>query len=391
MAQTYTATEMLARLVAFNTVSDRSNIPLMDFVKDYLEGHGVEATLVPDPVQDKVSLYAQIGPPVEGGVILSGHTDVVPVEGQNWTTDPFELTEKDGRLYGRGTCDMKGFSAIGLSLVPEMLAADLKRPIQFALTYDEEIGCIAAPPLIRAMATPLPRASIAIIGEPTMMRVVTGHKGIAELSTHVTGFEVHSSLMHTGVSAVMVAARLIDWISAQTEANQKAAPPGDGDIEGANYEPPWTTLHVGRIEGGTAHNITAKDCRFSTDIRNIPEEDIGDWIGRYRAHAARVEAGIRQIRPEARIEITEKARVVGCRPEENGPAEALARRLTGDNAQHVVSYATEAGQFQDGGYSAVVCGPGSIEQAHQPDEFISVAQMQAGEAFLKKLVDDLSR
>ncbi|MEO0915248.1 MAG: acetylornithine deacetylase, partial [Pseudomonadota bacterium] len=272
MGDIYSPEEMLAKLVGFNTISDRSNLDLINWVAEYLHGHGISSALVPDETGEKASLYAQIGPAVEAGVILSGHTDVVPVEGQPWETDPFTLTERDGRLYGRGAADMKGFIACALAAVPAMARAQLSRPIQLALSYDEEIGCLAAPELIEGMAG-LPKAGAVIVGEPSEMRVVTGHKAICELKTHVRGFEVHSSLMHTGVSAVMTAAEMINWISAQTEANARAAA---GTALG--YEPPWTTLHVGAIEGGTAHNITARDCTFSCDIRSLPTEPLEDWI-----------------------------------------------------------------------------------------------------------------
>ena len=390
MTDVLTAEEMLAKLVSFNTISDRSNLPLIEFAHDYLAGHGVEAMLVPDPTGQKSSLFAQIGPAEAGGVMLSGHTDVVPVEGQDWLTDPFSLAKADGKLFGRGTCDMKGFLAIALSLVPEFKAAHLKRPVQFALTYDEEVGCFAAPPLIVEARKHYPIASAVIVGEPTMMRVVNGHKSICELHTFVRGFEVHSSLMHTGVSAVMTAARLINWIEARGHANRAAAPEISGDTEGAEYTPPWTTLHVGEITGGTAHNITAKDCKFSLDIRCIPSETNADWIAKYRAHCAEIEAEMQKINPDTGIRVHVEGDVPGCRPEVNGFAESLARQLTGDNAQHVVSYATEAGQFQDGGYSTIVCGPGSIEQAHQPNEYLSIDQLQAGVEFQRRLMTHLS-
>jgi len=376
------AKELLARLVAFQTESTKSNLALIDFVETWLAGHGVVATRVPDATGQKAGLYAQIGPDAPGGVILSGHTDVVPVTGQEWTSDPWTLTERDNRLYGRGTCDMKGFLALCLAAVPGMLRADLKRPVQLAFSYDEEIGCLGAPPLIAAMRAHLPPAAAAVIGEPTSMKVVTGHKAIGEIETHIRGIEVHSSLMHTGVSAVMTAARLVAWLDETGRHN--AAHPATSP-----YIPPWTTLHVGKIEGGTAHNITARDCRFSLDIRSLPEEPLTDWIARYRARAAELEAEIRAIDPRAAITVTINAEVPGCRPESAGAAEALARRLTGDNASNVVSYATEAGQFQDGGYSAVVCGPGSIDQAHGPDEYIDIAQLRAGAGFMARLTEDL--
>ena len=384
MSTTYSAPEMLARLVSFNTESQRSNLDLIGFVEDYLQGLGLSPGRVPDETGEKASLYVQIGPDAPGGVILSGHTDVVPVEGQPWTSDPYTLTERDGRLFGRGACDMKGFLAVALAAVPQMQAANLRAPIQLALSYDEEIGCFGAPPLIERMRDVLSPARAAIIGEPTMMKVVTGHKAIAELHIHVRGVEVHSSLMHTGVSAVMTAARLIEWVRQRAEENRAAHDPANP------YDPPWTTLHVGRVNGGTAHNITARDCRFTLDIRTLPEEDLDGWIDRFRAFAGEVEADIRAVRPEAGIDIVVSSAVVGCRQETDGVAEALARRLTGDNGSHVVSYGTEAGQFQDGGFSSVVCGPGSIEQAHQADEYISLDQLQAGSDFIARLIAEQS-
>jgi len=386
MPEQFTAIEMLAKLVSFNTESSRSNLPLIDWIEAYLASNGITATRVPDETGEKAALFAQIGPDVEGGVILSGHTDVVPVAGQDWSTDPWTLTERDGRLYGRGSADMKGFVALALAAVPAMRAAPLKRPIQIALSYDEEVGCIGAPPMIAAMRAALPLASAAIIGEPTELKVVTGHKAIVDLHTHVRGFEVHSSLMHTGVSAIMAAAELITWHSAQVEANR--AKPAEG--ADAEYVPPWTTLHCGEVEGGTAHNITARDCSFVTDIRALPSEKLEDWIAAFKAEAARLEVTLKAIRPAAAITVDVRNQVPGCAAEENGAAEALVRSLTGDNSTNVVSYATEAGQFQEAGYSAVVCGPGNIEQAHQADEFIAIDQMAQGEAMIAKLIERLS-
>ncbi|GMG82742.1 acetylornithine deacetylase [Paralimibaculum aggregatum] len=391
MPDTYTPQEMLARLVAFPTVSRDSNLALIDFVRDYLAGHGVESRLVHNEEGTKANLYAQIGPAEPGGIILSGHTDVVPVDGQPWSTDPFRLVERDDRLYGRGSCDMKGFDALVLAAVPEMLAAPLKRPVQIALSYDEEVGCLGAPSMIAEMRETLPPASAVVVGEPTEMRVVSRHKGVTGLQTHVLGYEVHSSLCHQGVSAVMTAARLISW-AAERMAENKAAAETGSDPVGQLFEPPYTTLHVGRIEGGTAHNITAKDCRFSMDIRSMPGESQEAWIARYRAHCEEIAAEIRAVRPEAGIEVSIRSQAPGCRkePEETAAAEHLARALTGDNGEHVVAYGTEAGQFQDAGYSAIICGPGSIEQAHQADEFISKAQFAEGARFVSRVIDRLA-
>lgn len=384
MGDIYSSREMLAKLVGFPTVSRDGNLDLIHFVRDYLAGHGVESRIVPSPCGAKANLYAQVGPAEPGGVVLSGHTDVVPVDGQEWSSDPFTLTERDGKLYGRGSADMKGFDALGLALVPEMLRAGLKRPVQIALSYDEEVGCRGAPAMIAQMRETLPPAAAVFVGEPTSMQVVTGHKASCSANTHVRGFAVHSSLVHTGVSAVMVAARLIQWHADRMAENRAAADPA------SLFEPGWTTLHVGQIEGGTARNITARDCRFVTDFRVMPSEDPQAWFDRYRAFCAEVTAEMRVVRPGTGVEVTDDWIVPGCRREENGPAEALARQLTGDNAEHVVSYGTEAGQFQAEGYSACIVGPGSIAQAHQPDEFIEIDQLAQGEAFIRRVVDRLA-
>ena len=386
MPETYTAQEMLAKLVAFDSVSAKSNLPVIEFIRDYLAGWGIESTLVPDETGRKANLYAQIGPDVAGGVVLSGHTDVVPVTGQAWDNDPFVLTEKDGKLYGRGSCDMKGFLAIGLSLVPEMVAADLKYPIQFAFSYDEELGCIGAPFMIAEMVEKLPRARAVIVGEPSMMQVVTGHKGASGFTVHVHGFEIHSSLMHEGVSATMTAARLVEWLRQRFE-EEKARTPDPLD---AIFEPPFTTFHVGILKGGTASNITAKDAFFTVDIRCPPSQDPQYWQDRFTEYAAEVEAEIQAIRPEASIRVVPRSINPPLKPESDGAAEVFARQITGDNATHVVSYGTEAGQFQREGYSVVVCGPGDIAQAHQPNEFIEVSQLGAGVTFIRNVIERLS-
>lgn len=385
MPTRYTAKEMLEKLVAFPSVSSESNLPIIDFIESYLGEHGVQSWRVYDETGLKSNLYAQIGPNVEGGVVLSGHTDIVPVVGQAWDTDPFVLTEVDGKLFGRGSCDMKGFIATGLALVPEMVDADLKYPIQFAFSYDEEVGCIGAPFMISEMIEKLPKAKAVIVGEPSMMQVVTGHKGAIGFITKVHGFEIHSSLMHNGVSAVMTAARLIEWLRKQFVDGMNATP---NDVD-ALFEPPFTTFHVGVINGGTASNITAKYCEFTTDIRCPPSQDPMDWFNRYMDFVAKVEAEIQAIRPEASIEVISRDVNPALKPETDGLAESFVRQVTGDNGTHVVSYGTEAGQFQREGYSVVVCGPGNIEQAHQPNEFISVNQLEAGVAFIRNIIEKL--
>lgn len=387
MGQSATPRAILETLVGFPTVSRDSNLALIDWVEDYLAGFGVKATRVYNAQGNKAALYANVGPEVEGGVILSGHTDVVPVDGQAWDTDPFSVVEKDGRLYGRGTCDMKGFDALALAAVPLALERGIKRPLQIALSYDEEVGCVGAPPMIERMVNDagLPRAGAVVVGEPSMMKVVSGHKGGTGFAVHVKGFEVHSSLMHTGVNAIMFGAKLVEWANQMNAENQARTPtPVD-----AIFNPPWTTVHVGTISGGTAHNITAKDCHFGLDFRCIPSEDLANWETRMREKIAQIEAEMQAIHPETGIDAERYFSVPGLKPEKQGAAEALVRRLTGANTTEVVSYGTEAGQFQERDFSAIICGPGDIAQAHQPNEYLTLDQFKAGEDFMSALIDTL--
>jgi acetylornithine deacetylase len=360
----------------------------VEFVQSYLEDWGVASRLVASKCGAKANLYASIGPQVAGGVVLSGHTDVVPIDGQKWQTDPFAMVQRSvqqsAQLFGRGTCDMKGFIAIALALVPRM--GSLKRPIHLALSYDEEIGCLGAPSLIRALSAELPPVRAVIVGEPTSMQVVTAHKGICIFETRITGHEVHSSQQHRGVSAIMAAGRLLHWLAERQQGNAQAA---DADCE---FEPGFSTLHCGTITGGTAHNITARDCRFMTDIRALPTESAADHLEAYREFAkGELEPAMRAVREETGIAIEVLADVPGFQADPDDEAVALVKNLTGNNHCECVPYAAEAGQFQQAGYSVVICGPGSIDQAHQPNEFISVAQMQAGTEFVERLIDHLSR
>ncbi|PKQ13710.1 MAG: acetylornithine deacetylase [Alphaproteobacteria bacterium HGW-Alphaproteobacteria-1] len=378
--------EIMTRLVAFPTVSRDSNLALVDWVEGYLAAHGITAHRHYDPTGQKAALFAHVGPAVAGGVVLSGHTDVVPVDGQEWHTDPFTVTERDGKYYGRGCADMKGFDALAIWALVEAHQTGVARPLQLALSYDEEVGCLGAPPMIAAMQGVVPRAELAIIGEPTTMQTVTGHKGGLGYNVHVQGFEVHSSLMHRGVNAIMAAAPLIDWANRMNAENRAKRP----SELAAMFEPPWTTLHVGQISGGTAHNITARDCRFGMDFRVVPGEDPEAWGALFLEQVRSAEAAMQSVRPETKIDATPRFTVPGLRPEQNGTAEALIRRITGDNGSHVVSYGTEAGQFQEAGYSAAICGPGDIAQAHQPDEFITAAQFEAGHGFMRALLTRLA-
>lgn len=380
-----TPKDMLARLVGFATVSRDSNLQLVGFVQDHLAAHGIASSLVHDATGEKANLYATIGPDVPGGVVLSGHTDVVPVEGQSWSSDPFTMTERDGLLYGRGTADMKAFSAIALALVPEMVAANLKRPIHLALSYDEEVGCLGAPSMIAEMAGRIAPPSAVIVGEPTDMKVVTGQKTTFSFFTRVTGKSVHSSQVNRGVSAVVVGCRLVAYLDDMLRANMA------NPVPGSPFDPPYTTVHTGTIHGGTAHNIVARDCSFVTDIRALPDDDPLAYLERYRAYiAADIEPGMRRVDADTGVEVAIRAHVPGLVPDADNSAEALCRRLTGDNGTHSVSYGTEAGQFREPGWPVVICGPGSIDQAHQADEYISVWQLDAGTAFIRRLIADLS-
>ena len=383
MPERLTPLQLMTMLISFPTVSRDTNLPLIDWVEEYLGSHGITAHRWPDPDQPhKAALFAHVGPWEEGAVVLSGHTDVVPVDGQPWDSDPWTVTERDGKYYGRGTCDMKGFDALAIWALVEAYYADVKRPLQLALSFDEEIGCTGAPPMIEAMQPVLPKGELVIVGEPSMLQAVTGHKGGQGFDTHVIGFEVHSSILHTGVSAILEGAKIIDFAN-QRNAENFANPP---TALGAMFDPPVTTWHVGQISGGTAHNITAKDCRFSMDFRAVPGDDPVALKESYLEHVRNIEARMQTVHPDARVEISERFAVPPLKPEENGAAEMMVRQITGDNGGHVVSYGTEAGQFQAAGYSAVVCGPGDIAQAHQPNEFITVAQFELGHQFMRDLV-----
>ena len=376
-------TEMLKTLVGFPTVSKDTNLPLIDFVDDWLRENGVEAVRIPNNVGTKANLYATIGPMVEGGVVLSGHSDVVPIDGQPWDTDPFELTQNEDKLYGRGTCDMKGFSAIALSLVPEMKF--LRKPIHIALSYDEEIGCLGAPRLIKQMKEQIPQPAAVIVGEPSMMDTVTAHKGLSAFRTVVTGYEAHSSQTHRGVSAVMNAARLINWLSERDSHFKDSTPINNG------FSPHHTTVHAGVVHGGTALNIISRKCEFLWDVRTIPDGPAANVYSEFQEYCNDILLPtMRSVHKGADIQTTALADVPPMREILDNPALKLAQDLTGNTVRSRVAYVAEAGQFQEAGFPTVICGPGSIDQAHQPNEFISINQMEQGEQFLRKLIRRLS-
>ena len=385
-APRYSSIDMLAKLISFDTTSRNSNLELIHFVQAYLGDHGVGSELVHDATGQKANLWATIGPQGDGGVVLSGHTDVVPVDGQPWTSDPWTLTDKgDGRLYGRGTCDMKTFSAVALAMLPDFLKAGLKSPIHLALSYDEEVGCIGVHGLIDLIKANGVKPRLAVIGEPTMMRVVDAHKSIRSYYVTVTGHEAHSSNVHKGVSAVMVAAELIGKL-AEIGADLSRV----GDASG-RFDPPYSTCVVNTIGGGTAQNILARECTFTYELRGLPGADMEKVAARFADHALNaVLPRLRIVAPAADIEIRQRAMSPPLTAAPGSDAESFVMALAERNAAEAVSYATEAGIFQEAGIPAIVCGPGDIAQAHQPDEFIDAAQIPLCEAFMRRLVGKLA-
>jgi acetylornithine deacetylase len=383
-AATYSPDAMLARLIGFDTTSRDSNLALIGFVQDYLKEHGVEAAITHDDTGKKANLFATLGAGRDGGIVLSGHTDVVPVDGQAWVTDPFTLTEKDGKLYGRGTCDMKGFLAAALALVPEILKRRLKAPVHFALSYDEEVGCLGAPRLIEQAVASGVKPRAVIVGEPTDMKVVDAHKGIYSFRTIVTGREAHSSIAHKGVNAIFVAAELIGFLKRLADEMKGRADPGSG------FDPPYTTVHVGTIEGGTAQNIIPRRCAFTWEYRLMPGADENEVRERFAAFADGLLPAMKAVSDEAGIATERRSTVPGLTPDPGSAAEALAMALVGSNSIHKASYATEAGLFQRAGMATIVCGPGSVAQAHQPNEFVERAQFDQCVAFLRRLVDHVA-
>jgi acetylornithine deacetylase len=374
-----TAKELLARLVAFDTTSANSNIPLIAFVEAYLAGHGIASHRVPTADGAKASLFATIGPTGVGGFALSGHTDVVPVRGQAWDTDPFTLTERDDKLYGRGSCDMKGFLACVLAMVPQFKRRRLKVPLHIAFSYDEEVGCTGVRPMIAELGRTLPLPRMVFVGEPTEMSVVSAHKGPVRWRVEVTGRSAHSSMPHYGVNAIAYAGALIGELLCM-EAELKA---GDQD---KRFDPPWTTLQVTQIDGGTASNIVPLPCWFGWEIRGLPGFDPMSLDRRLRAFAAaKCLPEMRRVAEEARIEITAINRVAAFTADAASGIVPLTLNLAEQNATFAVSYCTEAGLFQDGGAPAIVCGPGHIAQAHTANEFIRVRELEKCLALLDRL------
>jgi acetylornithine deacetylase len=375
--------EFLDKLISFDTTSSKSNMGLINYVEEYLLSFGIKSQIIRDKHEDKANLHAIIGPKDISGIMLSGHTDVVPVAGQSWSSDPFQMEEKEGKLYGRGSCDMKGFIACVLAKVPEFVNSNLKEPIHLAFSYDEETGCTGVHSLVDVVKDLVVKPRACIVGEPTSMKVVNSHKGIRHLLTKVYGHENHSST-DSGVNAISYAAKIVGFIDKMQE-EMRLRP---ALVEG--FDPPYATVHAGRIQGGVAANITPNYCEIEWDYRPIPGTDEDEVFNRYEAFINEV------ILPKMRKQSEEYgdvktdylAKVPCLFPETGSEAEALVKHLAEQNSTHVVSYGTEAGIFhQKGGVPAVVCGPGSILQAHKADEYVDISELKACDKFLNRLLD----
>jgi acetylornithine deacetylase len=377
------AKALLERLIAFPTISDRSNLELVAFVADYLRACGLEPRIAANAAGDKAAILVTIGPEVDGGIVLSGHTDVVPVEGQPWTGDPFTLREADGKLYGRGACDMKGFDAAALACAPVFIAAKPARPIHILLSYDEETTCLGSIDFIARFGADLPRPAAVIVGEPTMMAVADAHKGVATFRTLVRGFEAHSANPALGANAISAAAEIvaeIDRLARELETRPPAEP---------RFDPPWPTYHVGQIQGGTARNILARECAIGWEFRSTPDMSAADALVPVQRFIDEVALPrLRRYASTPTIETTMDVDVPGLAAEPGSPASTLAMRLARANKTIAVAYATEAGRFQAARLPTAICGPGSIDQAHKPDEYLSVEQLAACLGFFARLAAD---
>jgi len=366
-SKTDQAISLLEILVGFDTTSRDSNLPLIDWIADYLDGLDIPHVKVFDPTGKKANILGTIGQG-DGGVVLSGHTDVVPVDGQDWHTDPFQLTRKGEQLFGRGSSDMKGFIACALAAAPELAQGSLNRPVHFAFSYDEEVGCLGVGGLIDQLANQGVKPGICLIGEPTMMKVVNAQKGCYVFHTILHGREVHSSETHRGVNTVMYGAELVNFIAGIAEERRRKPDP--------LFTPPYTSVHVGLMHGGTAVNIVPQQCEIRWEYRNVPGDDCSDILPRVQEFIdEKLLPRMQEVHPEASVTTTQVAGVPGVHPEEEGAAEALIKRLAQQNSVHSVAYGTEGGLFQEAGMSTVICGPGDIGVAHQPNEFIDIEQI----------------
>lgn len=381
----FSSKDMLARLVAFDTTSRLSNLELIRFIQDYLESYGVKSVLQHNDDGNKANIVATIGPNVSGGIVLAGHTDVVPVDGQDWYTDPFELTDKDGKLFGRGSSDMKGFIACALAAVPVLVKAPLKRPVHFAFTYDEEVGCLGIQALLPILRDTVASPRLVIVGEPTSMQVANAHKGQYVSKTRIWGREAHSSRPEDGVNAVAVAADLIQKVMSLSMDARDNGPQDD------MFDPPYTSFNVGPIEGGSMFNIIPNYCKFDWEFRPVPGADAEAILQEYNRYLQDVvNPRLAEKFPDCRAENTVWAYLPPLKAEPGADAETLALMLAGRNDTTVVAFGTEAGHIQSIDFPAVVCGPGDIAEAHKPNEFIEEKQLDICDSFMRRLAETLS-
>jgi acetylornithine deacetylase len=372
-----TGQDMLERLVAFDTTSRNSNLDLIAYAQEMLQKAGAITRLTYDGDKRKANLFATLGPQVDGGYVLSGHTDVVPVDGQDWSSDPFRADVRDRRLYARGAADMKGFIAVAVTLAPEFAKLSLKRPLHFALSFDEEVGCVGVRRLIADLQNANIRPALAIIGEPTEMRVVGAHKAGAVIETIARGQPAHSSTPAQGASAVMMVGEFIGALAAL--GNEVASERDE------HFEPPCTTIQANVFSGGTAVNVLAPEAKVTWEYRALPDQNPQDIMRRAAKAADAIGERYKKGAPNAGFETTIKAAYPGLRRDLDSPAVRLACALSGSNDVHAVSYGTEAGLFQAAGIPAVICGPGSIDQGHKADEFVALDQLDLCAAFLRKV------
>lgn len=372
---------LLDKLVAFQSVSSRTNLDLIDFVQDYLSRHGIGSARIVGADPRKANLWASIGPAVNGGIVLSGHCDVVPTEGQAWQSDPFLLSERGGRLYGRGTCDMKGFLACAIHAITAQDASTLERPIHLCLTHDEETDCSGIKAVVEKMGKSLPRPEVAIVGEPTSMKVVSGHKGVREFEVKVQGKSAHGSMPQNGVNAISLGAHAIAKLD---EIGLRLA---SGPSQDSLFTPPHTTLNIGMAHGGTASNIIPDRFSFIGDIRAIPQDDPERLQAEFETWVRQeLLPSVRRNALEAAVAIDVICDIPPFHPQIDSAAEKLVRRLTGDTEKRVVAFGSEAGILQKAGVSSVLIGPGSMEQGHTADEYVDVAQLEACRQFLHRLL-----
>jgi len=379
-----TTTELLARLVAFDTTSRNSNLPLIAFVRDYLDQHRVPYRISTDETGQKANIHAIIGPQAAGGVALSGHVDTVPVDGQAWSSDPFALRAQDGRLYARGSCDMTGFVASCLAAVPDFRARTLSRPLHLFISYDEEVGCMGAQRLIRDMTESGRKPALCVVGEPSGMKPILAHKGKLNLKVSVRGLPGHSSDPAKGVNAVHAAAEAVAWVAAEARRLAAEGPFMDG------FDPPHSTIHVGTIQGGTILNIIPEHADFVMEWRNIPGDEPLRDIERLKAHvAATIEPAMKAVNPATGFSYEIQVEMPGMSLSPDHELTSIVKQLTGSNSTGKVSYGTEGGFYQEFGIPTIICGPGHIAQAHQPDEFVAQSELDACDAFIRRLADRL--